>query len=210
MLIAAQCLVPSLQRTDVAWKEPTTHVCPQNLVLNAAMAIDNAILRLQLGNECVTESALERLAPEPLLCTAGVGLALFTVGFCTGTASSLFTAVVLRAHRFLVLDCWLLHRRHSWLWKNHRCLLGQQLATERKGKACPGKGRSRGRSWAHRRRARLCGVGLLQCGLLHGCRCRRRHLGCARCRRRQLGRILLGLHLVTECIGRIHFEEAAP
>ena len=140
MLIAAQCLVPSLQRTDVAWKEPTTHVCPQNLVLNAAMAIDNAILRLQLGNECVTESALERLAPEPLLCTAGVGLALFTVGFCTGTASSLFTAVVLRAHRFLVLDCWLLHRRHSWLWKNHRCLLGQHLATERRGKARPGKG----------------------------------------------------------------------
>ena len=77
------------------------------------MAIDNAILRLHLGNECVTESALERLAPEPLLCTAGVGLALFTVGFCTGTASSLFTAVVLRVHRFLVLDCWLLHRRHS-------------------------------------------------------------------------------------------------
>ena len=157
-----------------------------------------------------TESALERLAPEPLLCTAGVGLALFTVGFCTGTASSLFTAVVLRAHRFLVLDCWLLHRRHSWLWKNHRCLLGQHLAAERRGKARPGKGRSRGRSWAHRRRARLCGVDLLQCGLLHGCRCRRRHLGCARCRRRQLGRILLGLHLVTECIGRIHFEEAAP
>ena len=38
-------------------------------------------------------SALERLAPEPLLCTAGVGLAFFTVGFCTGTASSLLTAV---------------------------------------------------------------------------------------------------------------------
>ena len=128
-----------------------------------------------------TESALERLAPEPLLCTAGVGLALFTVGFCTGTASSLFTAVVLRAHRFLVLDCWLLHRRHSWLWKNHCRLRGLRLATDRRGRVRPGKGRS----WALRRRARLCGVGLLQCRLLHGCRCLSRHLGCRRCRRRQ-------------------------
>ena len=34
-----------------------------------------------------TESALERLAPETLLCTAGVGLAFFTVGFCTSIAS---------------------------------------------------------------------------------------------------------------------------
>ena len=94
-------LVPSPQRRGVAWKEPATSVCPQSFVLNDGMATNTVTLRLHLGNECVDGVRPGEVGSEPVLCTAGVGLAFFTVGFCTGTVSSLCLSC---RRRILVLD----------------------------------------------------------------------------------------------------------
>ena len=74
------------------------------------MAIYNAMLRLHLGNECVDGVRPGEVGSEPVLCTAGVGLAFFTVGFCTGTASSLCLSC---NRRILVLDWKLVRKSHS-------------------------------------------------------------------------------------------------
>ena len=147
------------------------------------------------------------MSPEPLLCTAGVGLACLTVWLLHRRCFHVLYSCLLGRHRFLALDWWLLHERHSGLWTNHRCSLGLHLATGCRGSARLGWGAALGAAPGCRwRRARLGGLDFLQCRLLHGCRCLTRHLGCRKCRCRQWNRILLGLHLAKECIGGIQFD----
>ena len=57
--------VPSLELPDEGWKEPATKVCPQYLARDDALATDNAIRRLHLGNE-------SRAAPVYCWCRAGL------------------------------------------------------------------------------------------------------------------------------------------
>ena len=80
------------------------------------------------------------MSPEPLLCTAGVGLACLTVWRLHRRCFHIIYSCLLGRHRFLALDWWLLHERHSGLWTNHRCSLGLHLATGCRGSACLGWG----------------------------------------------------------------------
>ena len=109
--------------------EPTTSVCPQHLVLDDAVAIHNAIRRLHLGNE-------SGAAPVHRWCRAGLLHGWLLHRYC---CHALYCCLLGR-HHFLVLDCWLLHRRHSGLWTDHRCLLELHLATDCRGRARLGRG----------------------------------------------------------------------
>ena len=157
-------------------------------------------------------SALERLAPEPLLCTAGVGLAFFTVGFCTGTAATLFTAVSWAGttSSYLTAGCCtgaiLGFGRITAAYLNCTSPPTAEAGPAMEKGLLPGPllgapGVGPGSVRLSFFNAGFCTVAAVLRDFL---------VVKVKCRCRQWNRILLGLHLARERIGRIHFEEATP